>query len=345
MISKRRHIGYLRAMAFAFCLLNSVFLFSQDMHFSNWNMSPINLNPANTGMYDGDGRIIFNYRNQWKSVKVPYNTFSFGADFNLNKSFIKGTDEAVGFLFNHDVAGDGNYNITDIKIPINHKFSFKKDSGLTIALGVLAGMTNIGINSNKLSYDKQWDGDAYNQGLANGENFDKQNKIFADISLGTVIQKKFNQNIQATVGYGISHINKPNISFNNTPGVVLRPKHLEQLQLKYSFNNISSIMLEYYGQQQQAFRENLTGLSYYYTIDPKTNTVLNLGVLTRLGDAFITTVGLQYNNMRFQTSYDYNYSQFKRATNGRGAFEISFIYIYARPKIFVPKTRVCPVYM
>ena len=35
----------------------------------------------------------------------------------------------------------------------------------------------------------------------------------------------------------------------------------------------------------------------------------------------------------------------KRATNGRGGFEISLIYIYAKPKIFVPKTRVCPVYM
>lgn len=327
------------------CIVFSQNLFSQDIHFSNWNMSPLNLNPANTGMFDGDGRLIFNYRNQWKSVPVPYNTFSFGADFNLKKTLIKGTKEAVGLIFNHDAAGDGKYTITDFKVPFNHKFSFKQDTSLTIAFGVLAGLTNIKIDPNKLSYDKQWDGDAYNQGLASGENFPRQSKVFADISLGTVVQKSITPKIKATVGYGISHINKPNISFYNTAGVVLRPKHNESLQLKYSFNNISAIMLEYYGNQQQKFRENLVGLSYYHTIDPKTNTVFNVGILTRIKDAFITTVGLGYNNMRLQASYDYNFSKFKPATNGRGGFEISFIYIWAKPRVFVPKSRVCPIYM
>lgn len=345
MIRNRKHIYFLRAMVSAICLINSVFLFSQDLHFSNWNMSPLNVNSANTGMFDGDGRLIFNYRNQWRTVKVPYNTFSFGGDFNMKKSLLKGTQEAVGIILNRDVAGDGNYTITDVKIPINHKLSFIKDTSLVVAVGVMPGITSIGINSTNLSYDKQWDGDAYNEGLSNGESFARQNKVFADVSLGTVIQKQVNQKIKVNVGYALNHINKPNISFYNTAGVVLRPKHMEQLQLQFSFNNISSIMVEYYAQQQQAFKENVIGLSYYYTIDPKSKTILNIGALSRLGDAVVTTLGLQYDKWRLQASYDYNYSQFKKATNGKGAFEISLIYIYARPKLFVPKTRVCPVYM
>lgn len=342
---KKTYSFFYRIVLCTFLIFNSKFLISQDIHFSNWNMSPINVNSANAGMYEGDGRIIFNYRNQWKSVEVPYNTFSFGTDFNLNKSLIKGTQEAAGFIFNHDIAGDGNYNITDVKIPINHKFSFKKDTGLLLAIGLMPGVSNIGINSNRLSYDRQWDGDNYNQGLSNGENFPKQSKIYPDISAGVVVQKQFNQNIQLNVGYSYNHINKPNISFYSTAAVSLQPRHMEQFQLRYSFNNISYIMLEAYLQQQQKFKENVVGLSYYYTVDPNTKTILNLGALTRLGDAVISTVGLQHKSMRFQVSYDYNYSQFKRATNGRGAFEISFIYIYARPKMFVPKTRVCPIYM
>lgn len=341
---KKQHIGF-PVLLTAFLVLHSAYLFSQDIHFSNWQMSPLNTNPANAGLFDGEGRLIFNYRNQWKAVPVPYSTFSFGADFNLQKSFIRGTHEALGLIFNHDAAGDGKYQINEFKVPINHRFSFKRDSGLTVGLGLLAGITNISISPNRLSYDRQWDGDAYNGGLANGENFERQSKVFMDFGLGTVIQKKFNQNIKVTAGYAINHINKPNLSFNNTADAVLRPKHNESLQLKYSFNNISSIMLEYYGNQQQKFRENLAGLSYYYTIDPKNNTVFNVGILTRVGDALITTVGLEHKSMRLQASYDYNYSQFKRATNGRGGFEISFIYIYARPKVFVPKTRACPVYM
>ena len=328
-----------------FLLLLTTSFYAQDPHYSNWQMSPLNQNPANAGMFEGDARFIFNYRNQWQSVKVPYNTFSFGTDFNLNKSFIRGTKEAIGLMFNHDAAGDGRYSITEVKVPINHKLIFKRDTGLIIGIGVLAGITNLSVDPNRLSYDQQWDGDVYNQSLSNGETFVRQSKMITDISLGTVIQKKFRQHLTATVGYAINHINQPNISFNDTKGVVLRPRHNESLQLKYSFNNISAVMYEYYGSQQQTFRENLVGLSYYYTIDPKTNTKLNAGVFMRTGDALITTVGLEHNSMRLQVSYDYNYSQFKKATNGKGGFEISFIYIHAKQKTFIPKSRVCPIYM
>ena len=328
-----------------FILCYSFNMLAQDPHYSNWQMSPLNQNPANTGMFEGDLRLILNYRNQWQQVKVPYNTFSFGTDFNCNKTLIKGTKEAVGLMFNHDVAGDGRYTITEFKIPFNHKITFKKDTGLTLGIGVLAGLTNLSIDPNKLSYDNQWDGDMYNSGLSNGENFLRQSKLVTDFSFGVVIQKKFKQHLSATIGYGINHINQPNISFNDTKDVTLKMRHSENLQLKYSVNQISAVMFEYYGNQQQAFKENLVGLSYYHTIDSKTNTILNLGLFMRTGDALITTIGLEQRNMRLQVSYDYNYSQFKRATNGRGGFEISLIYIHAKQKVFVPKSRVCPIYM
>ena len=83
---KLLHITIFKQLFYACVILQSTVVISQDIHFSNWQMSPLNLNPANTGMFEGDGRIIFNYRNQWKSVPVPYNTYSFGADFNLKKS-------------------------------------------------------------------------------------------------------------------------------------------------------------------------------------------------------------------------------------------------------------------
>ena len=143
MNTKYKDSCFFHVVLFAFCIFMGKVLFSQDIHFSNWQMSPLNLNPANAGMFDGDGRLIFNYRNQWKSVPVPYNTFSFGGDYNLKKSLIKKAVEAVGIIFNHDGSGDGKYKITDFKIPINHKFSFKKDSGLILVLAVILGMSGI----------------------------------------------------------------------------------------------------------------------------------------------------------------------------------------------------------
>ena len=66
-------------IAVAFCLLTN-FLVAQDIHFSQFNMSPVNLNPAFTGFFDGDYRGVANYRSQWSSVPVSYSTVSLQAD-------------------------------------------------------------------------------------------------------------------------------------------------------------------------------------------------------------------------------------------------------------------------
>ena len=50
---------------------------SQDIHFSQYNLSPLNLNPSLTGAFQGDLRFIGNHRNQWSSVSNPYATFGF----------------------------------------------------------------------------------------------------------------------------------------------------------------------------------------------------------------------------------------------------------------------------
>ena len=53
----------------AYLLFFVLLLFSgkaQDIHFSQFNMSPGNLNPAFTGFFDGDVRGVANYRSQWR---------------------------------------------------------------------------------------------------------------------------------------------------------------------------------------------------------------------------------------------------------------------------------------
>ena len=62
--------------------------FAQDIHFSQFNNSPLNLNPAQTGLFNGDWRFVGNLRNQWSSVPVPYRTFSLSTDTTLENDFM-----------------------------------------------------------------------------------------------------------------------------------------------------------------------------------------------------------------------------------------------------------------
>src|SRR5690606_23911911 len=54
---------------------------AQDIHYSQFYMAPLHLNPAMAGVMNCNNRAIVNYRNQWATVLTnPYNTFSASYD-------------------------------------------------------------------------------------------------------------------------------------------------------------------------------------------------------------------------------------------------------------------------
>ena len=55
--------------------------YSQDIHFSQNHLTPLLLNPANTGNYIGNWRLSNIMRTQWKQFSDPgYQTIAFGYD-------------------------------------------------------------------------------------------------------------------------------------------------------------------------------------------------------------------------------------------------------------------------
>ena len=92
-------------------------LLAQDIHYSQFFTSPISLNPAKTGLFNGDWRVGANYKNQWNSIPVPYNTGSVFCDISRGKKrgdFIK--KYGLGLFIAQDVAGDGNLSTTKIQL-------------------------------------------------------------------------------------------------------------------------------------------------------------------------------------------------------------------------------------
>jgi len=58
---------------------------AQDVHFTQMQYFPLILNPAMVGAnYALSGNLI--YRNQWKAVASPYNTFGLSVDGRIKKS-------------------------------------------------------------------------------------------------------------------------------------------------------------------------------------------------------------------------------------------------------------------
>jgi hypothetical protein len=74
-------------------------------------------------------------------------------------------------------------------------------------------------------------------------------------------------------------------------------------------------------------------------------TAVALGGFYRTKDAYILVANMDYRSFNVGVSYDINLSKLVAATNNRGGFEISVIYIFKKPVIFTAKKRVCPIYM
>ena len=83
---------------------------SQDLHFSMYPLSPLNINPALTGNFIGDFRANSIHRSQWAAVTVPYSTYSLSSDFKTNKKI------SLGILINQDRAGDSQFNTFQMNV-------------------------------------------------------------------------------------------------------------------------------------------------------------------------------------------------------------------------------------
>src|ERR1700749_2248549 len=80
---------------------------AQDPHFSQFFASPLTLNPAFTGKFDGSLRLIANYRNQWPSIPNAYITEAGSVDFSILRTKMGNNVLGVGFSGLSDQSGNG----------------------------------------------------------------------------------------------------------------------------------------------------------------------------------------------------------------------------------------------
>jgi type IX secretion system PorP/SprF family membrane protein len=320
--------------------------FAQDIHFSQFNSSPQNLNPAQTGMFDGDWRFVGNHRSQWSAIPVPYKTYSLSTDTRLNKS-IKGGTPGLGLLINTDKAGDSKFTTTQVAVSASFIKKLDADSTHIVSVGVQPGFTTKSFNLNALTFDSQYDGDNYNAALGSGENFPKMRITYFDMGAGANYLWRKSSRKQAGIGAALLHLNRPKQSFFNDPTIRLDMKTtingIVQFPVAAQLDVIPSVMY----QRQGKYKETVVGVfgKYYLTPVNGAITAVSLGAFYRVKDAVIAKINMEYRNFNVGLSYDVNNSKLVAATNNRGGFEISIIYIFKKEVIFVAKKRVCPVYM
>lgn len=318
----------------------------QDIHYSQFNASPQNLNPAQTGLFDGDWRFVGNFRTQWSVIPVPYRTFSIASDTRL-KTKLENDVPAAGLIINTDKSGDSKFTTTQIFASGSYIKKLNKDSTHFISVGIQPGVTTKSFNVAALTFDNQYSGDAYNGSLPSGENFPKTRITYFDFGGGLAYLWRKNNRTLINVGVSALHLNRPKQSFFNNDAIKLDVKTcvsgIAEFPVSAQLDLLPTVMY----QRQGKFHETVVGLFGKYHLKPidGMTTAVSLGGFYRMKDAFILVANMDYKNFNVGVSYDINTSKLVEATNHRGGFEISVIYIFKKVKPFIAKKRVCPIYM
>src|SRR6478735_3071081 len=94
--------------AMGFCLLTGAVVIAQDPNFSQFFASPLTLNPALTGKFDGVFRVAGNYRNQWPTINNAFTTATISMDAGILRNTIPDYDQfGVGIMAFTDKSGNG----------------------------------------------------------------------------------------------------------------------------------------------------------------------------------------------------------------------------------------------
>lgn len=328
-------------LSFFSLLLFSV-SYGQDIHWSQFNDNQLFQNPGHAGHFDGDYRFIGNYRDQWRSVTVPFSTFSMSADAKYGNN-------GVGLLLFHDQAGDGKFQTIELQGNYSRLFKLTKDSTHLLRPGINIGMNHRQLNWDKLYFDAQYNGYEFDPSAATFETYQTDRKTNFSLGLGAVYEWHKNDRFKVITGISLYNINRPNQGFYNQ--VIQRDRRFNlfakgTFKVDEHWDVVPSMQLSIQG----VYRELIFGGSGKYHL---TNVIGKKGVYQaaygglwfRNRDALYFTLGYDYKDFFAGINYDINLSKLVPASRARGGVEIAVRYVI---RTFKPKRiihRVCPDYI
>ncbi len=307
----------------------SFFIKAQDPHFSQFFASPLTLNPALTGKFDGTLRVAGNYRNQWPAFNNVYTTSTLSVDFPIMQKNIPENDTwGVGILALTDKAGGGILTNNYVGLSTSYHKALNEDGYSQIGAGFQATYGQKRLDNSKLTFEDQLTPFGFTGISQDIFNADNLNIKYFDVNAGILYTGSSNDRNNYYVGASVYHINRPKESFKGGTWNI-SPRATVNAGGYFPVSDLLTLHTSAIYQVQSKASEIVFGGAVAANLneDAVNPSTIYAGAWLRLKDALIPYVGLEFGGMRIGASYDINTSNLKSATQSRGGMEISLIYI------------------
>jgi type IX secretion system PorP/SprF family membrane protein len=338
---------------------------AQDIHFSQFNQSPLTVNPSLAGTTAWI-RASAQYRTQWRAVTVPYRTIGASFDVKAKKRWMKvdrktetyrqSGENGFGWGVNiyQDKAGDGKMGTLQANGSLAYQIYTGKKSML--ALGMQGGMLQRSIKFDELYWGTQYDpssstgysntcvGCHPDAAVAGG----RESFIVPDLSAGMIYTYKKNERymrgndqMDFTIGAAMYHVNQPKYSYLGS-SERLYQRYVVHGQSMIGIKNTSvalapGFMFQRQGPNQEIYAGAL--IRYMLKEDSKytgfiKGSSVSAGGFYRNKDAFVAVAFYEFSSYGIGVSYDFNVSGLKTVSSGRGGFEITLRFLNPSPFIY-----------
>jgi type IX secretion system PorP/SprF family membrane protein len=310
-------------------LLMVFFVYGQDPHFSQFFASPLTLNPALTGKFDGTVRVAGNYRNQWPAFNNVYTTSTLSVDFGILKNKLPENDTwGLGVLLLTDQAGGGILTNNYLGISTSYHKALDEDGFHQLGIGFQGTYGQKRLDNSKLVFEDQLTPFGFTgvtQDIFSSTNL---NINYVDVNAGILYSSSTNSSNNFYVGASMYHINRPQESFKGGTWNIATRTTISAGGY-FPVSDILTLHTSGIYQLQNKASETVVGGALAAALDAQGDNPTNVyaGLWVRLNDAIIPYVGLEFAGMRIGATYDVNVSSLKAGSQSRGGMEISIIYI------------------
>ena len=216
---KIKHISILLMVSFVFYTK----LNAQDNHYSHYENAPLYMNPAMTGVFIGDYRLVATWRQQWGKVldQRLYKTAHLSFDKKLNVNCKDRNYFSFGCSFLGDEAAALHYQTVQISPSFSYQMNLGKTSHhqWTLALGSSLNLTHQRLDYTDARWSEQIPNGVFIPTLpANEPQFladHKNRQTDIDPSVGALVVNRFNRYRFDAVYFGMAvhHLTRPGRSF------------------------------------------------------------------------------------------------------------------------------------
>ena len=305
---------------------------AQDPHFSQFFASPLTLNPALTGKFDGTLRATGNYRNQWPTINRAFTTTTVSVDFPIMRNHIAPTDTwGLGMMAYSDQSANSALKFNYLSVSTAFHKGLDEDGYQQIGAGFQGTYTNMLLDVSNLKFEDQLTPFGFTGSTSEVFNNTTLKNNYFDINAGILYTGSTTDKNNFYAGVSMYHITRPKQQFTGT-FYLLDPRTTFHAGGYFPVGGRATLHVSgLHSRQSHASETVLGGALELPVTDGEKPTSVYFGSWLRLGDAIIPYIGLEFSDFRLGTTYDVNTSSLKTASQSRGGIEISLIYVKKTP--------------